>query len=108
MRGNSESSGGLRGWRQEQRRGAGGGVLAGSVSQQGLLGTRDLLPQGTLPPQGKGKEGLERRETTNLLEATNLLSAKHGSGWFTFITSLILTESFNITFVVIPMLEMRK
>lgn len=77
------------------------------------LGTRDLLPQSSLPPQGKGRERLEgtgkkRKETTNLHEAANLLFAKRCSRWLLFITPLILTENFEINSVIIPILEMRK
>lgn len=46
-------------WCREAEAWAGGGVPAGSVGQQGLLGTGDSLPLGSLPPQGEGNEGLE-------------------------------------------------
>lgn len=86
---------------------AGGGVLAGSVGQQSLLGTRDSLPQGSLPPQGKGKEGLERKEREkqtfgrHLLPTNTVLGGSH-------MLPHESSQSFEITSVIIPILEMRK
>ena len=46
-------------WRREAEAWAGGGILAGSVCQPGLLGTRVPVP-GLPPTTGRGEGGAER------------------------------------------------